>query len=286
MFIRAEISPPTSAEIRDAFGIGVGDLRRHGTGWESVGWTDGVWFVKVWRDAPPANLPILEQLTLTVPIPVAQRTRDGNRSAVAATGRRYGVFPFFNGRHATNKDWREAARVLRLVHGQPLVDLPETTLGEPSASQLRDRLDHPWIKGRHREVEHYLSRLESVIEEAALDIPESVLLHGDFGGRNLLLDKAGTASAVLDWDQACIGPREHDVWVAFEHADPVGFLRTYGASNLNRAHLEYALLRRAVQDLAARVCNETDREGVELWGFARWRRLDADLERATPFLAS
>ncbi len=281
-----EVLPPTSAEILDAFGIGVGALRRHGLGWESAGWTDGVWFVKVWRDVPPANLAVLERLTLTVPIPVAQRAVDGERFAVTAAGRRYGVFQFFNGRHATSDDWSETARVLRLVHEHPLVDLPAVTVGEPNISQLRDRLDHPWISDRRREVEQYLSRLESVIEEAARHTPESVLLHSDFGGWNLLVDDAGTASAILDWDHACIGPREHDVWVAFEHADPPAFLRTYGVNNLDRVHLEYALLRRAVQDLAARVVQETDRAGIELWGFARWRRLDTDLARAAPFLAS
>jgi aminoglycoside phosphotransferase (APT) family kinase protein len=282
----ADVIPPTSAEIQGAFGITVGELRRHGSGWESAGWTDSVWFVKVWRDLPPTNLAVLEQLTLPVPIPVAQRTLDGEWFAVSAAGRRYGIFRFFNGRHATHEDWRETARVLRLVHKHPLVDLPAVTIGEPNISRLRDRLDHPWISDRRGEVEQYLSRLESVIEEAARHPPESVLLHSDFGGWNLLIDDAGTASAILDWDHAHIGPREHDVWVAFEHADAPAFLRAYGADQLDRVHLEYALLRRAVQDLAARVCQETDREGVELWGFARWRRLDADLASAAPFLAS
>ena len=283
----AETLPPTNSEILDSFDIRVGELHRHGVGWESAGWTDGVWFVKVWRDLPPANLAVLEQLRLSVPIPVTRRTAEGERFARTAAGRRYGVFRFFDGRHTTYHDWRETARVLRLVHDHPVVDLSAVTIGEGATiSDLRDRLDHPWISDRRREVEQYLSRLESVIEEAARHVPEPVLVHSDFGGWNLLVDDAGAASAILDWDHACVGPREHDVWVAFEHADAPMFLRAYGAENLDRVHLEYALLRRAVQDLAARVVNETDREGVELWGFARWHRLDADLARATPFLAS
>lgn len=283
----AEVLPPTSAEILEAFAIRVGDLRRHGLGWESAGWTDGVWFVKVWRDLPPANLAVLEQLKLSVSVPVAHLAVEGEPFALTAAGRPYGVFRFFNGRHATDDDWRETARVLRLVHEHPVVDLPAVTIGEGATiSDLRDRLDHPWISDRRREVAQYLSRLESVIEEAARYAPEPVLLHSDFGGWNLLVDDAGAASAILDWDQACIGPREYDVWVAFEHPDAPAFLRAYGVENLDRVHLEYALLRRAVQDLAARVVNETDRDGVELWGFARWRRLDADLARAAPFLAS
>jgi hypothetical protein len=38
-----------------------------------------------------------------------------------------------------------------------------------------------------------------------------------------------------------------------------------------------------VQDLAARLVANADRAGVETWGFGRWRRLDADLERVAPF---
>src|SRR5688572_14542542 len=72
--VLADVLPPTSAEILHAFGLRVGDLRRHGLGWDSVGWTDGVWFVKVWRYRPPANLPLLEQLELGVSVPVARQT--------------------------------------------------------------------------------------------------------------------------------------------------------------------------------------------------------------------
>ncbi|MGH8978971.1 MAG: hypothetical protein ACRDV7_12910, partial [Acidimicrobiia bacterium] len=79
--------PPARDEIRAAFGVEVGELRRQGIGWESIGWTDGTWFVKVWHDAPPANLAVLEQLGLPVPIPVARPTIDGARSAVTADGR-------------------------------------------------------------------------------------------------------------------------------------------------------------------------------------------------------
>jgi hypothetical protein len=57
----------------------------------------------------------------------------------------------------------------------------------------------------------------------------------------------------------------------------------YGAEGLDLTHLEYALLARAVRDLAARVFNEVDRVGVETWGFARMRRPDADLGQARRF---
>jgi aminoglycoside phosphotransferase (APT) family kinase protein len=275
--------PPTRNEVREAFGIDVGELRRHGIGWESVGWTDGVWFVKVWHDAPPTNLAVLAQLALSVPVPVARPTVGGALSAVTAEGHPYGVFTFLAGRHATPADWRETARVLRLVHDHPLVDAPAAVIAEPCIALLRDHLDHPWISDRRAEVEQYIDRLESVIVRAAATASAPVLVHTDFGGWNLLLDDSGTATGILDWDALCVGPREHDLWVAFEHANPVAFLHAYGSSEVDRTHLEYALLRRAVQDLTARLVKETDREGIETWGFARWRRLDADLERAAAF---
>jgi len=287
--VLAEVLPPTSAEILHAFGLRVGDLRRHGLGWDSVGWTDGVWFVKVWRYRPPANLPLLEQLELGVSVPVAQQTLDGESFAVTAEGSCFGVFRFLGGRHAVDDDWRETARVLRLVHDHPAPGLPTVTLVMNEwdiVSDLRERLDHPWIRDRRLEVEHYLNRLEAVTEEALRHPSEPVLLHNDFGGSNLLLDDAGVVSAILDWDHACIGPREHDMRVAFVHPDPPAFLRAYGAENVSRVHLEHALLRRATEDLTARVVEETDREGVVPWGFDRWHRLDSDLESALPFLAS
>ena len=53
---------------------------------------------------------------------------------------------------------------------------------------------------------------------------------------------------------------------------------TYGATNLEMVHVEYALLARALRDLTARVVNEQDRTGVHTWGLARLARLPADLE--------
>jgi len=275
--------PPTRQEIREVFGVGVGELRRCGSGWESVGWTDGVWFVKVWRDSPPVHLAVLAMLALPLGVPRARPTIEGALSAVTAPGDPYGLFPFFPGRHATADDWRETAEVLRLVHDHPLVSAPAVVFAEPCVAVLRDRLDHPWIVERRAEVEHYLDRLDSVMARAAATALPPVVVHTDFGGLNLLLDDSGRATAILDWDGVCVGPREHDLWIACEHADPCDFLDAYGADRIDPTHLEYALLRRAVQDLTARVVEGTDREGIETWGFDRWRRLDADLNRVASF---
>jgi hypothetical protein len=280
--MRPTARPPTRTDLRDAFGVDVGELRRHGEGWESVGWTDGTWFVKVWHGAPPANLAVLARLDLPVPAP--RPALDGALSAPSSVGT-IGLFPFVPGRLATRDDWALVARELRRVHEHPIagLDLPPATIDEPSIATLRDRLDHPWIRDRRREVTEHVDRLEAVIERArAVDVAP-VLCHTDFGGWNLLVDDDGGVAAILDWDWAVLGPREHDLWIAFEEADPLAFLRAYGPVAIDPTHLEYALLRRAVQDLTARVVEETDREGVETWGFDRWRRLDANLQLASSF---
>jgi aminoglycoside phosphotransferase (APT) family kinase protein len=155
---------------------------------------------------------------------------------------------------------------------------------DPCVDVLRDRLDHPWISDRRAEVEMYLDRLESLSPLAATSTPPSVVLHTDFGGWNLLIDNTGAATAILDWDQLCVGPPEHDARIAFEYADAAAFLTAYGAHELDETHLAYALLRRAAQDLAARLVANSDRSGVETWGFDRWHRSDADLKRVEPFL--
>jgi aminoglycoside phosphotransferase (APT) family kinase protein len=109
-----------------------------------------------------------------------------------------------------------------------------------------------------------------------------VLCHRDFGGSNLII-AGGEVTAVLDWEQAVHGPREHDLWIAAEGSDGSAFLAEYGALDLDLDHLEYALLARALRDLAARVLSETDRPGVDTWGFRRIAKLDADLAMFRPF---
>ena len=241
--------------------------------------------MKVWPGDPPSTLGVAEQLDLPVPVPI--RTVDG---ALVGTlddgdGRAFGVFPFLPGRHSTRDDWAVVARALRRLHDHPVVEgLPPNDLAEECIDDLRARLDHPWIADRADIVAAGVDRLEAVIDVARthVDVPQ-VVCHRDFGGWNLLVDDDGEVTAMLDWDSVVRGSREHDVWIAFEEADPVAFLETYGAQDLDLAHLEVALLARALRDMAARVVLERDREGIEPWGFARLARLDADLAQASRF---
>src|SRR5436305_6952707 len=144
---------------------------------------------------------------------------------------------------------------------------------------MRDLLDHPWIADRRDEVERVVDRLERVMEASTRVAVPHVLCHTDFGGWNLLIGADGEVAATLDWDYACLAPREDDVWVAARDQDPPAFLDGYGRDvPLDPTHLERALLARAVRDCYARLVENVDREGVDLWGFDRWRRVDRDLE--------
>ena len=235
-------------------------------------WTDGRQVLKIWDDGLPASLSVLIELDLPVVAPMAT-------ASVAGCG--VAVFPFVCGRQAIGTDSPALARTMRRMHDHPLIDLPRVALEESWCLEtMRDRLDHPWIRDRRAEVEAQLDRLEGAVERAQATPRPDVICHTDFGGHNALVDdNTGEVVAILDWDYARLAPREHDLWAAFEEPDPQVYLDAYGRDiDLNLAHLEYALLARALRDATARVAMERDREGVDTWGFARWRRIDRNLD--------
>lgn len=228
--------------------------------------------LKVWDEGLPGSLSVLSELDLPVVAPEAT-------AVIAGWG--VAVFPFVRGRHATGADAPALARTMRLMHDHPLVDLPRLQIEESWCLEtMRELLDHPWIGNRRAEVEAQLDRLEGAIERTRAIPRPDVVCHADFGAHNALIDdETGEVVAVLDWDYARLAPREHDLWVAFEVPDPHAYLGAYGRDvGLDSAHLEYALLARALRDATARVATERDRAGVDTWGFARWRQLDRDLD--------
>lgn len=234
-------------------------------------WTDGRQVLKVWDDGLPGSLAALGGLDLPVVVPEATGVVGGLGVA---------VFPFVRGRPATAADTPALARAMRRMHDHPLVQLPRSAIDETWCIEtMRDRLDHPWIRDRRAEVEAQLDRLECAIERARATPRPDVICHTDFGGHNALIDDdTGEVVAILDWDYARLAPREHDLWAAFEEPDPGMYLDAYGRDvEVDRTHLEYALLARALRDAAARVASERDREGVDTWGFHRWRQLDRNL---------
>ena len=235
-------------------------------------WTDGRQVLKVWDDGLPASLAVLGDLDLPVVVPEAT-------GVIAGWG--VAVFPFVRGRPAADADTPALARTMRLMHDHPLVDLPRLPLEESWCLEtMRDLLDHPWIRDRRTEVEVQLNRLEGAIERARSSTRPDVICHTDFGAHNALIDdETGAVVAMLDWDYARLAPREHDLWAAFEVPDPREYLDAYGRDvDVDCAHLEYALLARALRDATYRLATERDRQGIDTWGFDRWRRLDRNLD--------
>lgn len=271
---------PPIAELRRDVGLAAITFEPWPVGFESECWVvDEQWFVKLWRDDKhPVDLALLDQLAdrgLPVPRPLRSDPMRTER------GYRYAVFPYVRGRHATGDDWAVVARALRRVHDVPIkgLDLPTLSPTDEPLVDLRRQLDHPWIADRADELSLWLDRFEFVLRAArATEVPQ-VLSHDDFGGANLLLDDEGAVIAMLDWDWARLGPREHDLWLVIDESHPRLFLDAYGSSDvtLDLTHLEFGLLRRALGDLAARVVEETDRLGVTTWGFDRLQRIDDTL---------
>jgi aminoglycoside phosphotransferase (APT) family kinase protein len=128
-----------------------------------------------------------------------------------------------------------------------------------------------------------VDRLEAVIDKArTIDVPH-VVCHHDLFPHNVLIDGDGRVAALLDWGHAMLAPREHDLFAALCEPETIRFLRAYGAEGLDLTHLEYARLARSLRDLAARVVNEVDQEGINTWGIDGLRRVDSDLALARPF---
>src|SRR4051812_17116584 len=118
--------PPTAAEVRDAFGIDVGDLRPHEGGFEADAFTDGHWFVKRWRyDTPDERaLALTRDLAARgLPVPGALPAVD-DRYVAEHDGKQYAVFPFVHGRSGTWAHQAAIAGVMRDLHAIDDLDLP------------------------------------------------------------------------------------------------------------------------------------------------------------------
>jgi hypothetical protein len=266
-------------DLERDYGLTVSELVPHSGGFATDGWVaDGRWFVKVWKDGEqPVGLEQLRELRAAgLPVVEPLSTSAGDLFAVAGT-RAYAVFPYVVGRTATWDDWRVVARALRAVHDAPLqVTLPPADVREPHIRALGDQLDHPWIADRAEVVVQAIARLDDV--RGRLEPVPEVVCHTDFHGLNVMLDDRGEVAAILDWENAVIGPREFDLWVAADGEPLVEFLDQYGATDLDLDHIEFALLARGLRDLSARVAREVDRPGVDTWGFDRIARVDRNLE--------
>lgn len=162
----------------------------------------------------------------------------------------------------------------------------------PGLFAARDRLLHA-----QPEIKAQIARLQA-LQQTVQRLPSPfAVCHTDLGADNLLQGQNGQLY-LLDWDEARLAPPEHDLhearWIDFER-----MVRAYhkggGASPLHVEQFAFYLLRRALNDMTARVvrlfapdadaASDTDAlDGIEQWGFAQWRGLDGTLERIRPAL--
>lgn len=147
-----------------------------------------------------------------------------------------------------------------------------------------------FVLPRKAEILAQLARLHGLQRVVRrLDSP-FVLCHTDIGGDNLLVDDQGRLS-VLDWDDASVAPPEYDLHEA-RWVGPARVLEVYtaagGAAPLHLEHFAFALLRRHLEDMSARLermlapdaVAEADADlldGIAAWGFAQWEALDTTL---------
>lgn len=286
------------------------------------------YFLKLWPDTATGResaasldvtLPLLRALHergLRARVPSPTPTREGRLSATC-DGAPFAVFPFLPGSTPAGWPewppavWDEMARTLAEIHGATSsvhgVALPRETFDIPFETDLRaglarlERIGPAARRGLRELRDLVLPRRAEILEQLArlaeLQGPlrrlggPVVLCHTDFGGDNLLVDEHGRLS-VLDWDEAKLGPPEHDLRIGIEPAGGTAlarFLTTYIAAGGTRAlsvdRFAFFLRRRAAEDLSARLVQILDEqpppseesellEGIVRWGFDQWALID------------
>lgn len=282
------VRPPTTTQVLEAYAIEVGEIRPLAGGFEADVFTDGRWFVKLWRHDTPDEraLALTRELeTRGFPVPGAVRAVDG-RFTAEHDGKRYAVFPYVSGHSATWDHQTQIAAIMRDLHAIRDLDLPRLDWiagAQTYGPMLRELVDHPWLAKYRSEVEAHVDRLEAALARArTIEVPQ-VVCHYDMQPHNVLVGEDGRVVAVVDWCWGELAPREQDLFVAFCGQDPVGFLRDYVAESINLTHLEYMLLERSIRYATGRVEHGVEREFVDHHAFDWCRRIDSMLDLARPF---
>lgn len=271
----------------------------------------------------PIVLPLLrelDRLDLRARVPAPVPTGDGALLGWFE-GLPCAVFALLPGRTPPSwpdwsaEGWEEIARTLAQIHAATgalaSLNLPREQFDVSFEPELRRALERiatlsanarpglqalrEFLGPRRGEVDAQLERIGDLRQRVRRIDGPMVLCHTDFGSDNLLIDDAGSMS-VLDWDEAHLAPPEHDLRIGVEPLDGdllPRFLGTYaasgGAAPLHQDHFAFALLRRYLEDFAARVFRILDEEtlpaedddlleGMERWGFDQWSSLDDILE--------
>jgi Ser/Thr protein kinase RdoA (MazF antagonist) len=302
--------------VQELYGVVVDGLRFIPVGWASAGYElrSGAdsYFLKLWpggRSAADAvaRLPLIRQLhahglRARVPYPVA--TRQVGLSASLPAGI-VALFPFLPG--TTPPDWPhwpdsvldELGRTLAELHAATpalaSVLPPRERFGVTIGDELRPYLSDRLLKPFRANILEQLDRLQQ-LQQSVRRLPERfVVCHTDLLGDNVLVDEQVRPLSALDWDGATVAPPERDLAVLLLGEQPVGgnilnrVLAVYPRVPLELDLFAFFLLRRYVEDYTARVIRLYQRdtsgpdaqealEGMRLWGWDQWARLDDTLD--------
>ena len=228
----SEVRPPAATQVRLAFGVEVGELRPYPCGFEADAFTDGRWFVKLWRQEPDSDAALALTADLAARgmfVPAAQRAHDGSYTS-AHQGRRYALFPFVGRRQATWNDADAISLAMRAVHCTKsqtwFAPARVSTSGASRRCATGATLHRSATVAARLWIALTASKRSSK-RARAIDVPY-VVCHHDLFPHNVMADRSGRVGALLDWGHALLAPREHDVFVALCGPEPVRFLDAYG----------------------------------------------------------
>jgi len=222
-------------------------LRLLGEGWDNSIWVvDEQWAFRFPRRAIAIpglerELEILPRLAGSLPLPIPVPRFVGHRTDEFP-------WPFFGapllpGREVADAALSEAARrrlarplatFLRALHAaETSVPLPEDPMGRADMAvrvpRTRERLAEVARLGLWRAP----ASIETLLEEARAlpPAPTTVIAHGDFHFRHVLVDDHGAPSGIVDWGDVCRGDPSIDlplVWCMLPADGRAEFLDEYG----------------------------------------------------------
>lgn len=150
-------------------------------------------------------------------------------------------------REAYSAHWRQSvARFMRQIETEVFHD--------PVAIQLAT-----FLKTKRAEIFELIERTEQRAQHLQSHTAEPVVCHADLHTGNVLLT-AGGAFYVVDWDTACLAPRERDLMFVgggqfgaarSPEAEEALFYQGYGPTQADPLALAYFRYERIIQDIAA-----------------------------------
>lgn len=261
------LTPSMRLALTAAFGVPVNEraVRLHG-GEESAAYRVGEFVVRIgpqWRTDQEMRwfATLAAHAATVVPEVVAPVPAAAGDFVVRLSGRPVSVWPFVPGDWPAKGDHvlrYQAAELLARLHkalaDAPMPDQPPTPMPQGPGEDLLDPALDDWLR-----------------ERASVGVQP---LHGDYYRGNALAAD-GRITALLDWDDAYVGPVEKDVceaaweWGAGLSAGtlsgPLAFLAAYTSSG-GTAVSRYALRQYARARMRAEI----------LYARTRWQELDAD----------